>query len=77
MLSVLLVSQWSFAYINVLTQGGPLGATTNVYYILYTYGFRTFAIGWSSAAAVILFITFGLLAAGLLSLINRYSFYDS
>ena len=77
MLSVLLVSQWSFAYINVLTQGGPLGATTNVYYILYMYGFRTFAIGWSSAAAVILFITFGLLAAGLLSLINRYSFYDA
>jgi multiple sugar transport system permease protein len=77
MLSILLVSQWTFAYINVLTQGGPLGATTNIYYILYIYGFRTFSVGWSSAAAVILFIGFGALAAVLLKLIDRYSFYDS
>ncbi|MEO1439839.1 MAG: sugar ABC transporter permease [Chloroflexota bacterium] len=77
MLSILLVSQWTFAYINVLTEGGPLGATTNIYYILYIYGFRTFSVGCSSAAAVILFIGFGVLAAGLLKLIDRYSFYDS
>ncbi|MEO0564774.1 MAG: sugar ABC transporter permease, partial [Chloroflexota bacterium] len=77
MLSILLVSQWTFAYINVLTEGGPIGATTNIYYILYIYGFRTFSVGWSSAAAVILFIGFGILAAVLLKLIDRYSFYDS
>ncbi len=77
MLSVLLSAQWSFAYINVLTQGGPRQATTNLYYILWEYGFGTFAVGWSAAAAVLLFVTFGLIAWGCLTLIRRYSFYDS
>src|SRR5579859_5817782 len=34
MLSTLLASQWTFVYINELTQGGPLNATTNLYYLL-------------------------------------------
>lgn len=76
-LSILLTAQWTFAYINVLTQGGPLGATTNVYYILWEFGFRSFSIGWSSAAAIIMFIGFGILAAVLLGLTRRYSFYDN
>ena len=76
-LSILLASQWTFAYVNVLTQGGPLGATTNVYYILWEFGFRSFAIGWSSAAAIIMFVGFGVLAAILLSLTRRFSFYDN
>lgn len=76
-LSILLSSQWTFAYINVLTQGGPINATTNVYYILWEFGFRSFAVGWSSAAAMILFVSFGILAAILLSLTRRLSFYDS
>ena len=77
LLSVLLSAQWSFAYINVLTQGGPRGATTNLYYLLWQYGFGTFAVGWSSAAGVILFVAFGLLAWVGLALIRRYSFYDA
>lgn len=76
-LSVLLASQWTFAYINVLTQGGPLGATTNVYYILWEFGFRSFSVGWSSAAAMIMFVVFGGLAAMLLGLSRRFSFYDN
>lgn len=76
-LSILLSSQWTFAYINVLTQGGPIGATTNVYYILWEFGFRSFSIGWSSAAAMILFVGFGIMAAALLGLTRRFSFYDS
>jgi len=76
-LTVLLSSQWTFAYINVLTEGGPIGATTNVYYILWEFGFRSFSIGWGSASAIIMFISFGLLAAILLGLTRRFSFYDS
>ena len=77
MLTVLLGAQWSFAYINVLTQGGPGNATTNIYYLLYQYGFGTFAVGWSSAAAILLFIGFGLIAYLCLRLINRYAIYET
>jgi multiple sugar transport system permease protein len=76
-LTVLLGAQWSFVYINVLTQGGPLGATTNIYHLLYEYGFGNFAIGWSSAAAVLLLVGFGALAWVCQKLSQRYAFYDS
>jgi multiple sugar transport system permease protein len=77
LLTVLLGAQWSFAYINVLTQGGPRNATTNIYHLLYEYGFGSFAIGWSSAAAMLLFAGFGLLAFVGLRLTNRYAVYDT
>ncbi|MGE7225594.1 carbohydrate ABC transporter permease [Paenibacillus sp. PDC88] len=76
MLSILFASEWSFSYVNVLTQGGPLGSTTNIYYLLWQYGFQTFAVGWSSAAAVVLFIGFGLIALGFMKLSKRLSFFD-
>ena len=61
-LTLLHGAQWSFVYINVLTQGGPRNATTNLYYLLWEYGFGTFAIGWSTAAGMLLFAAFGLVA---------------
>lgn len=76
MLSILFASEWSFSYINVLTQGGPLGSTTNIYYLLWQYGFQTFSVGWSSAAAVVLFLGFGLIALGFMKLTKRLSFFD-
>lgn len=77
MLSVLLASAWTFAYINVLTQGGPLSSTTNIYYLLWTYGFQSFAIGWSSAAAMVVFVVFGIIALVFIRLSNRLAFYDN
>ncbi|RMC30193.1 carbohydrate ABC transporter permease [Paracoccus alkanivorans] len=73
---VLLGAQWSFAYIHVLTEGGPLGATTNIYYLLWQFGFGSLSVGWSSASAVILFVGFGLLAMALFALKARFSFHD-
>lgn len=61
-LTVLHGAQWSFIYINVLTQGGPRHATTNLYYLLWDYGFSSFAIGWSTAAGMMLFAVFGVVA---------------
>ncbi len=61
-LTVLHGAQWSFVYINVLTQGGPRHATTNLYYLLWEYGFGTFAIGWSTAAGMLLFAAFAVFA---------------
>jgi ABC-type sugar transport system permease subunit len=77
LLTVLLSAQWTFPLINVLTQGGPLGHTTNIYYLLWEFGFRNFNIGFSSAAAVLFFAAFGLLAWAFMRLIDRYSIYDA
>lgn len=77
LLTVLLSAQWTFPLINVLTQGDPLGTTTNVYYLLWQFGFRNFDVGFSSAAAILFFVAFGALAVGCVRLIDRFSFYDS
>jgi len=76
-MTILLGAQWSFTYINVLTGGGPLGSTTNIYYLLWDFGFSTMSVGWGSASAVILFLGFGAIAFGLFRLIDRYSFHDN
>jgi multiple sugar transport system permease protein len=54
MLSLVVVWPWIFANIAVLTQGGPDGATDNVYYRLFTYAFTFFDAGTASAAAVVI-----------------------
>lgn len=77
LMTILLGAQWSFSYIHVLTGGGPLGATTNIFYILWDFGFSSLSVGWSSAAAVILFLGFGVVAFVLFRLMDRYSFHDN
>jgi multiple sugar transport system permease protein len=77
LLTVLLSAQWTFPLINVLTQGGPVGSTTNIYFLLYKFGFENFNIGYSAASAVIFFVAFGALALVCIRLIERFSFYDA
>ena len=77
LLTVLFSSQWTFVHINVLTATGYRGATSNIYTVLYDYGFKSFNIGVSSASAVLMFIAFGAVAVVFLWLQNRFSFYDS
>ena len=74
---VLLSSQIIFPLLNVLTQGGPEGSTTDIYYFLYSNGFTSFNVGLASAAAVCFFIVFGLLAIACVKLLDRFSFYDN
>jgi multiple sugar transport system permease protein len=74
---VLLSSQLIFPLINSLTQGGPTGSTTDIYYFLYTYGFTSFDVGVASAAAVMFFLFFGAAALLLVRLVDRLSFYDN
>ena len=77
MMSILFASQWTFAYIDLLTQGGPYGTTTNIYYEMYKYGFSSLNVGMSSASAVIFFIIFGIIALLLNRLSARFVFYDN
>lgn len=46
----------SFAQIDILTKGGPAGATNVAVYSIYLDAFRNFHSGYASAQAVILFI---------------------
>ncbi|MBB3962948.1 carbohydrate ABC transporter permease [Rhizobium metallidurans] len=77
MMTILFGAQWSFAYINVLTNGGPLKSTTNIFYLLWEYGFETMSAGWSSAAGMIVFLGFAILAAGCMWLTKRFAVYDN
>lgn len=46
----------AFTEIDVMTQGGPLSATTTIAYYLYQEAFQFFHLGTASAVAVVLFI---------------------
>lgn len=76
LMTVLLSAQWTFPLIDTLTQGGPAGATTNVYYLLWDYSFHSYDAGLAAAAGMLLFFGFGLVAAALVWLSERLTFHD-
>ena len=77
MLSVLFSSQWTFAYIDVLTSGGPFGQSTNLYYIMYDFAFANSNVGLSAAASLVFLIIFGIIALILQYFNRKLSFYDN
>jgi multiple sugar transport system permease protein len=76
LMTVLLSAQWTFPLIDTLTQGGPAEATTNVYYLLWDYSFHDYNAGLGAAAGILLFVGFGIVAAGLVWLSERLTFHD-
>jgi len=76
MMTILFGAQWSFVYINALTGGGPLRSTTNVYFLMWDYGFKTMSAGWSTAAGIMVFCVFGLIAIACLALMKKFAVYD-
>jgi multiple sugar transport system permease protein len=76
MMTVLFGAQWSFVYINAITDGGPLGSTSNIFFLMWKYGFQTFSAGWSATAGVMTFITFGVLALVFQALSRKVTFHD-
>ncbi|HEY4203080.1 MAG TPA: sugar ABC transporter permease [Devosiaceae bacterium] len=77
MMTILLGAQWSFIYINILTGGGPLKSTTNIFYLLYQYGFASMTAGWSAAAGIMTFVGFGIVAFACLWIIRKRAVYDN
>jgi multiple sugar transport system permease protein len=77
LMTVLLSAQWTFPLIETLTQGGPAHATTNIYYLLWDFGFRSYDAGLSAAAGMLLFVAFAVVAAGLVWLSDRLTFHDN
>ncbi|WMN02128.1 carbohydrate ABC transporter permease [Rhodococcus erythropolis] len=77
LMTVLLSAQWTFPLIDTLTQGGPSQSTTNIYYLLWDYGFHSFDAGLSAAAGIVLFVGFGAVAGLLVWLSERITFHDN
>lgn len=77
LMTILLSAQWSYPIIDILTQGGPGGASTNIYYLLYQFGFRNFDAGLAAAAGTLFFLAFGLIAMLFVELSERLSFHDN
>jgi multiple sugar transport system permease protein len=77
LMTILLSAQWSYPIIDILTQGGPGGASTNIYYLLYQFGFRNFDAGLAAAAGTLFFLAFGLVAMLFVELSERLSFHDN
>jgi multiple sugar transport system permease protein/sn-glycerol 3-phosphate transport system permease protein len=67
--------QQVFTPIDVMTQGGPANATTNLFYIAYQYTFESFNIGFASAAVTLLFLAIGALLVAKLALLERHVHY--
>lgn len=69
-------SQIIFPLISSLTQGGPGNATSDLYYLLYSYGFTSFDVGLASAAGVLFFAAFAVIAVACVALLDRFSLYQ-
>lgn len=73
LLTFLLGPQWIFPLIDTTTQGGPVNATTDLYYLLWELGLTSFDAGASAAAGVLLFVGSAAVAALLTWIGNRVS----
>jgi len=61
--TVVFTIQQVFTPIDVMTQGGPLNSTTNLFYLVYQYMFESFNVGYSAAGALLIFLILGLIIA--------------
>jgi len=51
-----------FTQVNVMTKGGPNGATTTIIYYLFQQGYTTQKVGYASAIAVVFFVAVSAIA---------------
>ena len=65
----------TFAMVDLMTKGGPAGATNILIYDLYRTAFQFYEFGFASAKSVVLFVAVGLLMYGQFRLSDRYAYY--
>ncbi|WP_146071714.1 carbohydrate ABC transporter permease [Cryobacterium sp. Y50] len=61
----------TFAQVDVMTQGGPAGATTLIVPLLWEHAFELFQMGYASAIAVVLFVIVMLLTLVQMFIVGR------
>ena len=73
--TVIYADQQTLIPIQILTQGGPNKASTNLVYLIFQYGFQFFETGTASALATMVFLLF--MAATLVQqrLLERFVHY--
>ncbi|CAH1658042.1 MULTISPECIES: sugar ABC transporter permease [unclassified Chelatococcus] len=74
--TVVFTIQQVFTPIDVMTEGGPLNATTNLFYVVYQYMFQSFNVGYSAAGTVILFVFLGALTVFKVLVIEKRVHYS-
>ena len=67
----------TFVPIQILTLGGPSGASSNLFYAIYQDAFQYFQAGKASALAVIYLLLFGAFAIWQFRMLERHTQYDA
>ncbi|PCR90518.1 carbohydrate ABC transporter permease [Natrinema ejinorense] len=65
----------TFAFVDLLTSGGPSGATNILIFDLYQEGFSFFNFGIASTKSVVLFLVVGVLMYVQFRVTDEYSYY--
>lgn len=65
----------TFAFIDIMTEGGPAGVTNILIYDLYRTAFQFYDFGMASAKSVVLFVVVGALMYAQLRATDAYSHY--
>jgi sn-glycerol 3-phosphate transport system permease protein len=65
----------TFAMVDLMTKGGPAGATNILIYDLWRTAFQFYDFGFASAKSVVLFLTVGLLMYVQFRVSDRYAYY--
>ena len=68
--------QQVFTPIDILTHGGPFNATTNLFYMVYQYTFRTFDVGLGAAGTVIILLLLLAITVAKLRWLDRRVHYE-
>ena len=66
----------SFGQVNILTQGGPVGATNVIVYSIYRNAFFNFRFGLAAAQAMLLFVLVLILTGLQFSVFERFVTYQ-
>ena len=67
----------TFAFVDLMTDGGPSGATNILIFDLFQEGFSFFNFGVASAKSVVLFVVVGTLMYVQFRLTDEYSHYGA
>lgn len=69
--------QQVFTPIDIMTQGGPQNATTNLFYMVFQLAFRTFDVGLGAAGTTLLFVLLFAITAIKFRVLDRRIHYDN
>jgi sn-glycerol 3-phosphate transport system permease protein len=65
----------TFAFVDLMTKGGPAGVTNVLIYDLWRTAFQFYDFGLASAKSVVLFVVVGVLMYVQFRISDRYTFY--